>query len=286
MSTIHDKYVADLTVTGYAKKTIKVYSDLVKKFTAHFKNRSPNNLGADEIRNFLLYLVEEKRVSREYIRQTRAALRLLYQVTLRQPREVEWIPVPRRAKRIPMVLSGTEVEALIHATHQIKYQSVFAVMYAGGLRISEACCLETADIDSKRMVIRVQGKGDKERNTILSFRLLDQLRQYYRETRPQGKLLFQGKKTNSHVPDSTIRKVFHKAVKAAKISKKVTPHCLRHSFATHLIDTGCDVTVVQALLGHKSLLTTQIYIHVSVEQIARTKSPWDLIGTPDGSILG
>lgn len=146
--------------------------------------------------------------------------------------------------------------------------------------------MKVSDIDSKRMVIRVRGKGDKERITILSCRLLDQLRRYYREIRPQGEWLFPGKKTSSHVSDSTVRQVFHKAVTAGRISKKVTPHCLRHSFATHLIDTGCDVTVVQALLGHKSLMTTQIYTHVSVEQIARTKSPWDLIGTSDGSILG
>ena len=286
MPIIHDKYIADLTIAGYAKTTIQIYSDLVKKFMAHFKRRSPSKLGADEIRNFLLYLVNEKQLSRGYIRQTRAALRFFYQVTLRQPQEVEWIPVPRRTHRIPMVLSGTEVDALIRATHQVKYRSIFAVMYAGGLRINEACCLKTANIDSRRMVIRVQGKGDKERTTILSRRLLEQLRQYYRQAKPENEWLFPGHKTNRPVPKSTVREVFHKAILAAGISKKVTPHCLRHSFATHLIDTGCDVTVVQALLGHKSLMTTQIYTHVSVKQIARVKSPWDLIGTPDGSILG
>lgn len=282
----YDKLVADLKIGAYKPKTIEIYSWLVRMFIEHHGGRTPTRLGADEIREFLVFLIDEKKVSREYIRQTRAALKFFYKTTLRRAIEVDWVPVPRKQKRIPLVLSGTEVNDLIKATDQIKYQSVFAVMYSGGLRIKEACCLKVADIDSKRMVIRVRGKGGRERITILSCRLLDQLRQYYRETRPQKEWLFPGKKTNSHVPDSTVRQVFHEAVKAGKISKKVTPHNLRHSFATHLIETGCDVTVVQALLGHKSLLTTQIYTHVSVEQIARTKSPWDLIGTSDGSILG
>lgn len=282
----YDRLIADLKIGAYKPKTIEIYSWLVRMFIEHHEGRTPTRLGANEIREFLVFLIDEKKVSREYIRQTRAALRFFYKTTLRQAIEVDWLPVPRRQKRIPMVLSGTEVNDLIKATKQIKYRSVFALMYSGGLRIQEACCLNVSDIDSKRMVIRVRGKGDKERITILSCRLLDQLRRYYHETRPQDEWLFPGRKTNSHVPSSTVRGVFHKAVRAARISKKVTPHCLRHAFATHLIDTGCDVTVVQALLGHKSLMTTQIYTHVSVEKISRTKSPWDLIGTSDGRILG
>ena len=282
----YNKLIADLKIGAYKPATIDIYSWLVRMFIEHHGGRSPARLGSNEIREFLVYLIDEKKVSREYVRQTRAALTFFYKTTLRRAIEVDWLPVPRRQKHIPLVLSGTEVNDLIEATEKIKYRSVFAVMYSGGLRIHEACCLKVADIDSKRMVILVRGKGGKERITILSCRLLNQLRQYYRETRPREEWLFPGKKTNHHVPDSTVREVFRKAVQAAGISKQATPHCLRHSFATHLIDTGCDVTVVQVLLGHKSLLTTQVYTHVSVGQIARTKSPWDLIGTSNGKILG
>jgi site-specific recombinase XerD len=282
----YDKLVTDLKIGGYSKKTIEIYGWLVKMFIEHHGGRTPTRLGADDIRDFLQYLVEEKKVSRAYIRQTRAALMFFYTTTLRRKTEIDWVPVPRKQKRIPMVLSGTEVEALIGAIRRDKYRAIFSVMYAGGLRIREACALKATDIDSKRMVIRVRGKGDKERYTILSHRLLGQLRQYYRAEQPHGDWLFPNQRKTSCVPDSTARQVFHKAVEVAGIAKKVTPHSLRHSFATHLLETGCDITVVQVLLGHKSVLTTQVYTHVSTDQIAKTKSPWDLLGTPDGRILG
>ena len=163
---------------------------------------------------------------------------------------------------------------------------ILSAMYAAGLRISEACALRPEDSDSKRMVIRVRGKGDKERCTLLSQRLLSGLRDYWRKTRPQGGWLFPGGTRDGHVGKDTARRVFHKAVRAAGITKEVTPHALRHSFATHLIDAGTDVTVVQALLGHASLRATEVYTHTSVEQIARTKSPLDVLGTPAGSVLG
>ncbi len=185
-----------------------------------------------------------------------------------------------------MVLSGTEVATLLEAVRSLKYRMVLTAMYAGGLRISEACRLRPEDIDSKRGLMRVRGKGDKEHCTLLSARLLDELRGYWRRARPGPPWLFPGATGDVHVPADTVRRVFHRAYQTTGLTKVVTPHVLRHSFATHLIDSGNDVTVVKALLGHSSLRATEVYTHTSIEQIARTRSPLDLLGTPAAAILG
>jgi len=285
MGKLRDRMEADLKIGGYSQITQKIYTLYARKFAAHFM-RSPTQMGADEIRQFLLYLVEEKKASRETIRQIRASLQFLYSVTLNRPVEVQWLPVPRKHKHLPVVLSGTQVTALLKAIRKPKYRAIMMTIYAGGLRILEACRLHPEDIDSQRMVINIRGKGDKDRCTMLSGRLLQHLRDYWRCTRPQNGWMFPGGTKDGHTSTNTVRKVFHKAVAAAGITKGITPHSLRHAFATHLIETGTDVTVVQALLGHKSLRTTEVYTHTSVEQIARTKSPLDLLNTPSGRILG
>ncbi|HET6496214.1 MAG TPA: site-specific integrase [Thermoleophilia bacterium] len=285
MGQLHDQMEADLKIGGYSSNTQRVYIFYARKFAAYFM-RSPAEMGADEVRRFLLHLVEERCASRETIRQVRSSLRFLYGVTLNRPVEVEWVPVPRKQKRLPVVFSGTEVAELLEAVRRLKYRMILTAMYAAGLRISEACQLQPEDIDSKRMVMRIRGKGDKERYTLLSGRLLLELRDYWRRTEPQGGWLFPGRTRAGHASKETSRKVFHKAIQGTRITKHVTPHTLRHSFATHLIEVGTDVTVVQALLGHASLRATEVYTHTSVEQIARTRSPLDLLGTPAAAILG
>jgi len=285
MGQLHDQMEADLKIGGYSPNTQRIYLFYARKFAVYFM-RSPAEMGADEIRQFLLHLVEERGNSRETIRQVRCSLRFLYRVTLNRPVEVEWVPVPRKQKRLPVVLSGTEVTRLLEAARRLKYRIILTAMYAAGLRISEACRLQPEDIDSKRMVVRVRGKGDKERFTLLSERLLFELRDYWRQTQPQGEWLFPGGTRAGHASADTTRKVLHKAIRDAGITKHVTPHTLRHSFATHLIEVGTDVTVVQALLGHASLQATEVYTHTSTKQIARTRSPLDLLGTPAAAILG
>lgn len=285
MGQLHDQMEADLVVGGYSPSTRKIYLLYARRFAGHFM-RSPAELGANHVRQFLLHLVRDCQVSRETLRQVRSSLRFLYAVTLNRPVDIEWLPVPRGQKRLPVVLSGSEVAALLDAARTPKYRMIFATLYAAGLRISEACALRPEHIDSKRKLIRVVGKGNKERCTLLSPRLLRKLREYWRETRPQGGWLFPGGTRAGHISKEAARKVFRDAVKTAGITKKITPHVLRHTFATHLIDAGTDVTVVQVLLGHTSVQTTQIYTHTTVEQIARTRSPLDLLGTPAGSILG
>jgi len=282
---LRDRMKTDLVIGGYSPSTQKIYLVYARKFAAHFM-RSPAQMGADEIRQFLLHLVQVEDISRETLRQVRAALRFLYTVTLNRPTEIESVPVPRARKRLPVVLSGTEVGALLAAVRRPKYRLLLAAMYAAGLRISEACALSPGDIDSKRMAIRVRGKGDKERYTLLSKRLLRDLRDYWRLARPTNGRLFPGRTRAGHVSPATVRNIFREVVAASDINKTPTPHALRHSFATHLIESGVDISVVKALLGHTSLRATQVYTHTSIRQIARTRSPLDLLGTPDGEILG
>lgn len=286
MGQIRDTMEADLKIGCYSLSTQKIYVLYARQFAAHFM-RSPAEMGADEVRQFLLYLVEERKVSRETLRQVRSALRFLYAVTLNRPVEIQWLPSPRRQRLQPVVLSGTEVAGLLNAVHAPKYGGILMAMYAGGLRISEACRLRPADIDSKRMVLHVRGgKGGVDRTTVLSERLLEYLRDYWRQTRPEGGWLFPGTTAAGHAGSESVRKVFHKAVAAAGITKAVVPHTLRHSFATHLHECGVDVRVIQALLGHASAKATQVYVHVSTEHIARTRSPLDVLGTPAAVVLG
>ncbi len=286
MGQLREKMEADLKIGGYSEGTQRIYLYYAKKYAAYFQ-RSPSEMGADEVRKFLLHFVDEQAASRSTIKQVRAALKFLYAVTLNRPVEVEWLPVPRKQKRLPVILSGTEVATFLDGVKRIKYRVILTTIYASGMRISEACRLRPTDIDSKRMVITVRGKGDKERYTMLSTRLLDCLRDYWRQERPaRDGWLFPGGTEAGHASKATTRIVFHKVIDSVGITKKVTPHSLRHSFATHLIESGVDVTVVQALLGHNSILTTQIYTHVSTEQIASTRSPLDLLGTKPARVFG
>jgi len=285
MGQLRDRMAGDLTLAGYSATTKKIYLLYARQYAKHFM-RSPAEMGEEEIRQFLLHLVEEKRISRSTYRQVRASLMFLYTVTLKRPSEVEHLPVPRQHVKLPVVLSGTEVQALLEAIRSPKYRAVIMVQYAGGLRITEACRLKPQDIDAKRMVLHVRGgKGGRDRYTVLSARLLAYLRDYWRAHRPV-EWLFPGKTSAGHVSAEAVRVVFQKAVAASGIRKEATPHTLRHSFATHLLESGVDVTVLQALLGHASLRATAVYTHVSVEHIGRVTSPLDLLGTPTAEPLG
>ncbi len=285
MGQLRDRMETDLTLAGYSPSTRKIYL-LYARLFAKYHRRSPAEMGEAEIRAYLLHMVEGKKIARETYRQIRAALIFLYTVTLKRQTEVEHLPVRRKKVKLPVVLSGTEVEALLGAVRRANYRAIVMAQYAGGLRISEACRLRTEDIDSKRMVIHVRaGKGGRDRYTVLSERFLTYLREYWRQHRPL-EWLFPGKTRTGHVCPETVRRVFHAAVAAAGISKKITPHVLRHCFATHLLESGVDIAVIQVLLGHGSLRATEVYTHISVEHIGRVTSPLDLLGTPAAKPLG
>jgi site-specific recombinase XerD len=277
----------DLQLAGYSPSTCRVYLIHARRFVAHFR-RPPGQMGADQIRQFLFHLIENHGASRQTVRQVRAALRFLYTVTLNRPAEVAWLPPARQLKQLPVVLSGTEVTGLLQAVRHLMVRTILMTMYAGGLRITEACRLLPQDIDSKRMLIHVRcGKGGVDRYTVLSRRLLVYLRDYWRRYRPNlGGYLFPGATKLRHACPDTVRKVFRKALRDAGIQKDVTPHVLRHCFATHLLECGHDITVVQALLGHRSLRATQRYVRVSADLVARTSSPLDVLGTDRAAVLG
>jgi len=282
---LRDRMEADLKLAGYSPSTCKIYLLYARLYTKHHM-RSPAEMGEEEIRQYLLHMVEGRKISRETYRQIRAALTFLYTITLKRPTEVAYLPVRRKNVKLPVVLSGTEVQALIEAIHSPKYRAIVMAQYAGGLRISEACRLRPEDIDSKRMVIHIRaGKGGRDRYTVLSERLLAFLRDYFRKHRPEG-WLFPGQTNTGHVTPEAARRVFRAAVNSAGISKPVTPHVLRHCFATHLLESGVDIAVLRTLLGHASLRATEVYTHVSVEHIGRVQSPLDLLGTPAAKLLG
>jgi site-specific recombinase XerD len=286
MGTIREKMVADLELKGYRPKTKKEYLRCAGNFVAHYM-RPPSELGNKEIRAFLLHLLRVRNVGAPTLKMYVAAIKFLYTVTLGRPEEVADIPWPQIPKPLPKVLSGTEMERLFGAIKSTKHRAIIMAAYAAGLRVSEACSLRISDIDSKRMVIHVHyGKGEKDRCVMLSKRLLDCLREYYRQYRPEGIYLFPGRKPGAPLTASPVRSTLHKAIRAAGIKKPVTAHVLRHSFATHLLEAGVDIRTIQTMLGHGCIRTTSRYTHISATHIARTESPLDLIGTEKGRSLG
>jgi site-specific recombinase XerD len=277
---------ADLRLRNLRPSTQETYLGYVRTF-AFYHKRSPADMGTKEVRDFLVHLRDERKLQPMTIRGYVAALKFLYTATLDRPEVVgPWL-APRVVKKLPVVLSGTEVEAVLGAIESITYRAVLMTTYGAGLRIKEACRLQVADIDSKRMLIYIRdGKGGKQRYSMLCKRLLEMLRAYFKQVRPSGDYLFPGQKQGSHLSDSSVRKALASAIMDCGIEKRVTPHVLRHSFATHLLDTGTDIRTIQVLLGHSSIQTTQVYAQVSPQHIGRVTSPLDLLGTREAKVLG
>ncbi len=286
MGHLRDRMEADLRLRNLRPSTQQAYLRCVRKFAAYHM-RSPAEMGEKEVRDYLVHLRDERGLNPSTIKVNVAALKFLYSNTLGRPEVVRpWLS-PRLPKKLPRILSGTEVEALLGAVESIKYRAVLMTTYGAGLRISEVCQLQVDDVDSQRMLFRIrEGKGGVERYALLSPRLLSVLRAYWREVRPPRPYLFPGQKPDRPLCATSVRKVLHKVVKDCGITKPVTPHILRHSFATHLLDTGTDIRTIQVLLGHRSIRSTQIYTHVSPQHISRVKSPLDLLGTEAAKVLG
>lgn len=286
MGTIREKMKADLDLRGCALTTKKEYLQRARNFVA-FHGRSPAAMGEPEIRKFLLNLVNEKRAGPATVHMYVAAIKFLYSTTLERPEVAAKIPWPKRPQTLPDILTGEEVERLFREIRSLKHRAILMTAYGGGLRISEACSLAISDLDSKRMLIHVrEGKGSKDRYVMLGQRLLDVLRVYFRSARPPGPYLFPGAIPGRPITTSAVERVLKKAVVACGFTKRVTPHSLRHGFATHLLETGEDIRTIQRLLGHASIQTTARYTKVTERHIGRTKSPLDLIGTTKGQILG
>ncbi len=273
MTPLRQRMIEDLRVRNYSPKTQKVYVAQVARFARHF-GVSPEQLGPEEVRTYQLHLIEQG-VSWSTFNQTVCALRFLYKITLGRSWAVKHLPFAKKPRRLPCVLSGKEVEALLSAAHNAKHRAVLMTLYSTGLRVSEVAQLRLEDVDSQRMLIRVrQGKGRKDRVVMLSPVLLDHLRAY-RRAQPRSPWLFPGSEPDQALSVSAVQKVCGQTGRKAGIGKRVTPHLLRHSFATHLLESGADLRLIQTLLGHQSVRTTQLYTQVTADRIRATANPLD-----------
>jgi site-specific recombinase XerD len=266
----------DLALAGYAKATQSMYVRTAEHLASRF-GQPVARLSREDLRTYVEEVAARGK-SASWVTTQLCALRFLYRKTLGQPERVSFVSLPRRHHPLPTVLSLEEVGALIGAVRVARYQAVVMVLYGAGLRITEALSLEVTDIDGARGVIRVRhGKGNRAREAKLSPALYGWLRQYWNRERPPLPYLFGSRKTGKPPIAETLRAALADAAKKAWISKHVTPHVLRHSFATHLLEHGTDVRVVSALLGHASLASTARYGRVTEKLVRQTPSPLDLL---------
>jgi site-specific recombinase XerD len=267
----------DMQVRNLSLHTQDAYVQQVSQFARHF-NRSPELLGPEEIRSYQVYLTNQRKLAPSSVNIAIAALRFLYKITLHKDWSLEEvIPTPKTPQKLPIVLSPEEVLRFLGSVRSIKHRTILTICYAAGLRVSEAICLKVTDIDSQRMVIRVeQGKGRMDRYVMLSPKLLQTLREWWRVDRPK-EWLFPGDAVNSHIGRQTVEWACHKAHRRCRIPKPITPHCLRHAFAVHLLESGTDVRTIQLLLGHRNLATTATYLRIATTKVCSAKSPLDLL---------
>jgi len=274
MTPLRRRLIENLTLRNLADNTIKSYVQAVAQF-AKFFGRSPDRLSHEDVRRYLLYLRDEKQVAQGTYNLAVAALRSLYRDTLQQPWVLDGLCFTKKAKKLPTVLSRDEVERFFTALVSLKHRAILMTAYGAGLRITEAVSLKVSDIDSGRMVIRVrQGKGKKDRYVMLPQRLLEILRKYWVAAQPRD-FLFPGQDPTKHISRIAVYNACKRAMCEAGITKNMSPHTLRHSFATHLLEQGTDIRTIQVLLGHRSVGTTAIYTHVSMAGVLKTKSPLD-----------
>jgi len=274
METYKEQMQRDMVLRNLSPKTQYLYHHAARGLEDHF-NKPPDQLNEDNVKSFLHSIVTDRKLSQSSLKIHYSALRFLYETTLGKGWVIDKIPYPKTTKTIPHVLSKDEVQRLLEATVTLKQKAVLMVTYSSGLRISETARLKITDIDSSRMLIRVdQGKGKKDRHTLLSQVALQTLREYWKESRPKV-WLFPGDNPEHYVSVSYIHVGFKRAKAKAGITKPATCHTLRHSFATHLLEAGVDLHTIQLLLGHSSIRTTTVYLHVSKRGLARIVSPLD-----------
>ena len=279
MGELRRKMKMDMELKSLSLRTIQTYLSWMKRFTLHY-GRSPEELGDDEVRNYLHFLLKEKKVAQASINQAYSALKFFYQTTLGRSWQGEKIPRSKVPKKLPVVLSKEEVQDVFSNTGNLKHLAILMTIYSGGLRLSEATHLMPEDIDSKRMSIKVRGKGEKERYTLLGEKTLDILRTYWKACSP-SEWLFASNIPGQPISTSSVQRMFKSSLRKSGVKKKASIHTLRHSFATHLLESGVDIIYIQRLLGHTSGKTTAIYLHVTRRGVARIKSPIDLLEDMD-----
>jgi len=272
--TLKRRMIEDMQLRGLSPHTKAGYLMRVTLFARHF-GKLPDKLGEEEIRQYLLHLVNDKHVSYGVFEQTYCALKFIFETTLKRPWEMKHVPHPKKPQRLPVIFDKGEVQKLLWVTTNVKHKAMLMMAYGSGLRVSEIAHLTVSDIDPTRMAVFVrQGKCQKDRYTILSKTALETLTRYLRKYRPTS-WLFPGMIPGRPITSSSIERVMTIAKKRAGITKRASVHSLRHAFATSLLESGTDLRRVQLLLGHRSLKTTAIYLHVSPKDLSNITSPLD-----------
>jgi integrase/recombinase XerD len=279
MTPLRQRLLEDLQMRNLSPHTQKAYVRAVAQL-ALYHHKSPDLLSPEEVRAYLLHLVNDRRIAPGTYNQVLGALRFFYRVTLGQALVMDRIVCQKEARKLPVVLSRQEVQQCFAAARRLKSRVLLMTIYAAGLRVSEVVGLKVSDIDSQRMTLHVrQGKRKKDRYVMLSETLLAELRRYWQAYRPTD-WLFPGKKPHKQLERQTVYGICQVVARRARLRKRISPHTLRHTFATHLYEAGTDLRTIQALLGHRSLRTTALYTFVSLDKVAATTSPLDLLPAP------
>lgn len=274
------RFAEFMQLKGYSVKTQKNYLEHMRRFIAYCI-QTDQYLEDDTLRSYVLMAFDEKQCSRSYVNQMISAYKSFMRV-YGVNHSLKTLPRPKKREQLPKVLSQAEVIRILRAPRNIKHRAILFTIYASGLRVSEAACLKLSDIESDRMLLRVDcGKGAKDRYTLLSETALELLEVYIKHYDPKY-WLFEGQQADSHISERSIQHIFKQALEKAEVNKDVGIHVLRHSFATHLLEGGTDIRFIQELLGHKSPKTTQIYTHVTDKRLAKIKSPLDGLNLKGG----
>ena len=270
------EYLEKLVRRRYSSNTIKTYVTYMRSFIEEFRNRDLSDITTNEINDYILKLIRTKGISPSQQNQRINAIKFYYEKVLGQDKQLYYLERPRKARELPKVLSETEVLSILQAITNLKHKAIITTIYSAGLRRSELINLRKSDVFFERKMIFIRGaKGKKDRSTVLSDFLTTLLHEYLQKNKPNY-WLFEGVNRNQYSTTS-IAKILARAATKAGIEKKVTPHMLRHSFATHLLEQGTDIRYIQTILGHGSSKTTEIYTHVSKKSLAQIKSPLDTI---------
>lgn len=281
MTPLRQKMISEMTLRRFAPKTQEAYTAAVAGLARYYKE-SPEKISKKMIQDYLLYLMQEKKLSWSSCNVAISGLRFFYTQALGVDSMFLSIPPRKKDSTLPEIFSAGDLEKLLSALTNQKHRVLLMTTYAAGLRVSEVVGLKVTDIDSNRMMIRVQqGKGRKDRYTILSKRLLEELRIYWRMYRPSIWLFYSGKKTKCPLSVSSLQRIYNLAKDKAGITKCKGIHTLRHCFATHLLEAGVDLRTIQILMGHSSIMTTMGYLQVTRKHLGSTQSPFDLLNITD-----
>lgn len=278
---------SEMCLRNYSPKTIKTYLSCLRNFVSYIKPKHPREANYAEIKNYLLYLLQTKHFTASSVNQVFNALRFLYVELYKKPFIIESLPRPHKEKKLPDVLNENEILRIFKAVTNLKHQTMLMIAYASGLRVSELVRLKIEDIDGSRGLIHIRNaKGKKDRFTVFPESMREQLVAYWKKYKLGATgWLFPGDTKDKHLATRSIQAVFARAIKSSGITKKVSMHTLRHSFATHLLEHGTDLRYIQALLGHQSVRTTEVYTHVSTKSLGQVRSPLDFLMRKDEHVL-